>query len=609
MFRNRCVRACVLAVASLVAFSGARAAGPRRETGIVYLSPVPGARGILPQSNVIVRFAGAAMERGTSAEVTVVGSQSGAHAGALTIAKDGMTLVFKPAREFAWGERVTVVVSGPPGAMSGPAPLTSYSFDIAAAPPPRIANSIAAEITGTLDPDVAVKSGGAATDGLQQLADADPPAINSVIYGVPTPGALFLSSFFSLSAPPAYLLIVNDFGVPYFYRSMPAACLDFKLQPNGLPTYYDNDKAKYYLMDSTYAVTDSFECGNGYTTDLHELRVLLNGHALLLSYDPQTVDMSAVVPGGNPAATVVGAVIQELDENKNVVFQWRSWDHFQITDATHEDLTAAHIDYVHANALELDTDGNILLSSRHMDEITKIDHTTGDILWRMGGKNNQFKFVGDPDGYSHQHAIRRLANGHLILFDNGNFHTPQYSRAVEYQVDEDAKIVQLAWQYRNNPDTYGLAMGFAQRLDDGCTLVSWGLTSPALTQVAPDGTKVLEMNLPPGSWTYRSFRESWLGDTTSVLDAPRGPILLSPLSPNPTRGTTSLVVNLLRESSVSARLFDLNGRMVQDVAESARHAPGLYRVQLDLSGSAPGMYFLKLAAGRQIETRKIVRLR
>lgn len=79
------------------------------------------------------------------------------------------------------------------------------------------------------------------------------------------------------------------------------------------------------------------------------------------------------------------AIIQELDQSKNVVFQWRSWDHFRITDATHEDLTAALVDYVHANALEVDNDGNILLSSRHLDEITKIDRQTGNIIWRLDG--------------------------------------------------------------------------------------------------------------------------------------------------------------------------------------------------------------------------------
>ena len=128
-----------------------------------------------------------------------------------------------------------------------------------------------------------------------------------------------------------------------------------------------------------------------------------------------------------------------------------------------ENLTADEIDYVHGNAIELDSDGNWLVSSRHMDEITKIDRTTGDIVWRLGGKNNEFTLLGDTLWFSHQHAIRRIANGHVTLFDNGNGHTPPFSRAVEYELDEQARSARLVWQYRNTPDTYGSAMGYVQR--------------------------------------------------------------------------------------------------------------------------------------------------
>ena len=34
--------------------------------------------------------------------------------------------------------------------------------------------------------------------------------------------------------------------------------------------------------------------------------------------------------------------------------------------------------------------GHLLISSRHMDEVTKIDRQTGEIIWRLGGKNNDF---------------------------------------------------------------------------------------------------------------------------------------------------------------------------------------------------------------------------
>ena len=38
-------------------------------------------------------------------------------------------------------------------------------------------------------------------------------------------------------------------------------------------------------------------------------------------------------------------------------------------------------------------DGHILLSSRRLSEITKINRQSGKIIWRLGGANNQFKFV------------------------------------------------------------------------------------------------------------------------------------------------------------------------------------------------------------------------
>ena len=63
----------------------------------------------------------------------------------------------------------------------------------------------------------------------------------------------------------------------------------------------------------------------------------------------------------------------------------------------------------------------------------------GRILWRLGGKNNEFTFVNDPERFSQQHSIRRIPNGHVMLFDNGNYHAVPHSRAVEYALDENAK--------------------------------------------------------------------------------------------------------------------------------------------------------------------------
>ena len=62
---------------------------------------------------------------------------------------------------------------------------------------------------------------------------------------------------------------------------------------------------------------------------------------------------------------------------------------------------------------------------RTTSEIVKINRQTGDVMWHLGGKMNQFTYIGEhlqnaPDDTVGQHDIHRLANGNLLFFDNGN---------------------------------------------------------------------------------------------------------------------------------------------------------------------------------------------
>ena len=108
----------------------------------------------------------------------------------------------------------------------------------------------------------------------------------------------------------------------------------------------------FFAMNSKYEIVDSFSCGNGFETDIHELILLPNGYSFILGLDPQIIDMSIVVPDGKVDATVIGFLIQKLDQNKNVVFQWRSLDYIDVTDASNSvNLTAQVIDYIHSNAI------------------------------------------------------------------------------------------------------------------------------------------------------------------------------------------------------------------------------------------------------------------
>jgi hypothetical protein len=584
--------ACILACSAV----SARADAPR----VIYRSPSPGARYVRPESNLILRFDGP-IEPASLPAFTVEGSVSGAHAGRTTLSADRRTVVFQPDTPFAWGE--SVQVGGTAGDLSfsiAGAPVVGALRTARADDDPLSSSSQQIPGSSLLDPEMDPNSASA--------LPASFPSIQSTIYGTPAPGMLFMASFAGNPSITPYLMITDNSGTPMFYRALNGWGLDFKMQPNGLLTYYDASRLKFFEMDSSFTEVDSFACGNGYTADEHELRLLPNGHALLMAYDGENVDMSEIVDGGDSQADVVGCVIQELDENKNVVFQWRSWDHFQITDATNENLQGDYIDYVHGNAIEVDEDGNLLLSSRHMDEISKIDRQTGDIIWRWGGKNNQFNFLGDTLQFSHQHAIRNLGNGHYVLFDNGNFHNPPYSRAVEYVLNQQSLTARQVWEYRNTPDTFGAAMGYVQRLDNGNTLITWGTGKPNVIEVDPNGQKVMELSLPANVFTYRAYRQEWLPATTSASTSGHR-FMLSANLPNPFRGRTDMTLRTSRPSPVSVRVFDTRGRELKDVVPQISQSSGTYHVQLDLTGHAGGVYLCQVTTVDGTESRRIVHLR
>jgi Arylsulfotransferase (ASST) len=466
---TRCTRLlalCLVAALFCLRSTAAFADAPSYE----FVSPLPGSALVLPETNIILRPGGIVDPTSIGASlVNVSGSTSGSHDGHLQLSDDGQTLTFQPSNPFAYGETVTCLVgSGLTTDTRGPLPPASFTFAVAGPerealrdfPIPADDDEIPPPSGSPPTRLIGLRGAALAADSLP----ADFPNIRATVYGVTAPGRLFVSDLQIGTRLPSNLMILDNDGTPYFHRGVQGASLDFKVQPDGRLSYFDAFTGRIYAMNANYEVVDSFRCGNGYSTDGHDFVLLPNGHALLMSYDVQIIDMSQIVYGGVFNARVIGLVLQELDRDKNVVFQWRSWDHFQITDVVSHPLTAKTVDYVHGNSIDADPDGNLIISSRHMNEITKISRATGDIIWRLGGKNNQFTLINEPLSFSHQHCAKRLPNGNITLFDNGNFRTPEFSRAVEYAIDEVQKTATLVWQYRHNPDVFGFAAGSVQRL-------------------------------------------------------------------------------------------------------------------------------------------------
>jgi hypothetical protein len=113
--------------------------------------------------------------------------------------------------------------------------------------------------------------------------------------------------------------------------------------------------------------------------------------------------------------------------------------------------------------------------------------------------------IGDPlGGFGIQHDVRILPNGHLLLFDNGNFHNPPQSRAVEYALDTVAMTATLVWESRHAPPVFASFLGSVQRFQNGHTLIGYGAAG-IMTEVSADGMVDWEGKLDVAGQTRTVF--------------------------------------------------------------------------------------------------------
>ena len=463
---------------------------------------------------------------------TVIGSISGIHSGAVKLSNDNKTILFYPDIQFSANEEVKVNVNRSVKTTGGEVlPSVTIRFKTTPLKHPVDLNDLTStEIRSTdnyINKTVLTKS-----SNKRQAVDTLPSDFPKITVGTsdnPAPGNIFITNKAqgTNNSIGNYLMIVNNDGSAAKYKKLPQVANLFKIEPNGNFSWsYANGAGGYFVTDTSLATIDTFQCGNGYKLDAHDFLLLPNGHAVLFANDAEPVDMSQIVPGGNPEASVTGLIVQELDASKNVIFQWRSWDYLPITDS-YFDLTLQNVDLIHTNGLATDLDGNILVSMRHLSSIVKINRETGDIMWILGGKQNEFTFLGEhsenaPTYFSYQHDVGVLPNGNLTLFDNGEQHSPNYSRGVEYKLDEQNKTATLVWEYRHLPsDIYASAMGSVERLPNGNTIIGWGQASgtsgiPLCTEVDPSNSTKLELFMPTGQISYRAYKYEWVNETSTA---------------------------------------------------------------------------------------------
>ena len=325
--------------------------------------------------------------------------------------------------------------------------------------------------------------------------------------------------------------IVDNQGRPIWFNPITngQSATDFRVQQyKGQPVLTWSQSAgiggqaigltKDYILDTQYQVIATVVAGNGYDADSHEFRITPENTALITIYNAVPYDLSSI--GGPADGYVVEGIVQEIDiESGKVLFEWHSLDHVALDESYNplppSPTTASTAwDYFHINAVSLDVDGNLLISSRHTWTVYKLDRQTGAVIWRLGGKKSDFT-LGPGVPFAWQDNPIAVNDNTIRIFDNESNGTPvlPYSRVIWVNHDDSTKTATLVRSFEH-PDALSVpSQGDSQGLYNGDTFVGWGALG-RFSEFDLRGNLLFDANVPPGYDTYRAYRFFWQGEPT-----------------------------------------------------------------------------------------------
>jgi VCBS repeat-containing protein len=309
-----------------------------------------------------------------------------------------------------------------------------------------------------------------------------------------------------------YAVIFDNHGVPVWWDTEdPAAPSDAKVLANGTVAWWSStaphgDDYEIHGLDGT--LLKNFYAATG-RTDSHEFQETPNGNFLLISYQPREhVDLTPY--GGGADDTVTDAVIEELNPHNEPVWSWSTQGHIGLAETGRwwpTALASDPRDIVHMNAVEPDGNNAILISLRHTDAVYKIDKTTGEVVWKLGGTwtPKSLKVVNDPQGaypLGGQHDVRLQPDGTITIHDNDT-NLPSPPRAVRYEINEATHTATLVEQITDPKAPSSFCCGSARRSADGSWLMSWGGNS-LVTEFNPAGERTFRLGFGGVAFSYRA---------------------------------------------------------------------------------------------------------
>lgn len=333
-----------------------------------------------------------------------------------------------------------------------------------------------------------------------------------------------------------YIFKLNNKGDLIFYKEVESNPFDFK------KIITDDNKVRYgYLvvdkssnrisgvgysptklvvMDENYNEINNIKLSEygdikeGTELENHDFIYIDDNHYILSSYQVVEADNIPENLSNGNKTEVVAQVLQEVKDGE-VIWQWISTDYeefynMSVENNTFDEDNETPLDYIHFNSMEIDpNDNNLICSFRNTDSIVKLDRETGEIIWILGGKYDEFN-LDDEQLFSRQHHARLTEDGYLTIYDNGVVN--ENSRAIKIKIDEENKEVIEFNEY--SVDEFYKYTGSVQEIDSENEVFLIGVgTQPGIDQnlIAMEknystGEVYFKISFDSGEGLYRCYK-------------------------------------------------------------------------------------------------------
>ena len=314
-------------------------------------------------------------------------------------------------------------------------------------------------------------------------------------------------------------ILTTSGRVVWWHPLSGAMATDFRTQTyRGQPVLTWFAGGTDYIYNDHYKQIATVTAGNGYMTNFHEFFITPWNTALILASKAATANLTSM--GGPADQQVMDDAVQEIDiSTGRVLFQWDAAGHIPYRDSQVPLPGSAFQpwDWIHLNAVHLDTDGNLLIDSRNTWTTYKVNRHTGQIIWELGGKQSSFTLRAAPgqvldsrgEIFAWQHDPEAIGGGEYTIFDDeSGVGLLPASRAVTIRLDLTTHVATLVKSDSQPEGDVAGAMGNAQTTRNGDLFVGWG-GLPYISEFSPSGKLLFNAELPAGVTTYRAYLLPW----------------------------------------------------------------------------------------------------